>query len=742
MADDGMFAPLPGAERAPKRAAPKDPWRPILPIPGDAPPPAVRHPRHGTPSRCWTYRDAAGNLLGHVWRFDIPGGGKEFTPLTFCENAATRARAWRFRAWLVPRPLYGLDRLAARPTAPVLICEGEKAADAAAELLPDHVVVASPNGAQSAGKADWRALLGRDVTLWPDNDVEGRAYAAVVARALRGIATTVKVMSPLGVPEKWDAADALAEGRDAAKAAALIAAALPADGGDTPRDLASDDAEIARLAKLPPLQYERERDPVAKRLGCRAAILDRLVSAARGNGATPGQGRPLYLLEPEPWPEPVDGAALLYELSAAVRRHVVLGSAEADAVALWAITVHAFGAFPIFPRLFATAPEKQCGKTTLLDALSRLVPKSLGASSITAAALFRTIEAARPTLLLDEADTFVRDNEDLRGVIDAGHRRDGAVIRTVGEDHEPRQFSAWAPVALAAIGHLSSTIEDRSVVINLRRRRPDEPVEPLRLDRAGHLDKLARMAARWAADHAAKLAAADPPMPAGIYNRAADNWRPLLAAADLAGGAWPNRARRAATELTAEGDDQRSIRVALLADIRAAFAAKRVDRLSSDEVASYLAECEDRRWPEYRNGKPISKTQVAGLLRPLYISPSTIRLPDDRTAKGYYRHAFGDAFARYLPPENVTTSQLKDSCRFEAYPKTSRGNDCDVCKLPETPRVPAACDGVTASEAPPDDDDFQERAGIIEFDGGYSRAEAERRARAEAGSRRERRCLQ
>src|SRR5439155_9748838 len=136
------------------------------------------------------------------------------------------------------------------------------------------------------------------------------------------------------------------------------------------------------------------------------------------------------------------------------------------------------------------SPEKGCGKSTLLDVLSRLVPKPRGASGITAAALFRVIDAYCPTLLLDEADSYARDNEDLRGVLDAGHRRDGAVIRTVGEDHEPRQFSAWAPVALAAIGHLPGTIEDRSIKIGLRRRRPDEPIEPLRLDRTDALEKL------------------------------------------------------------------------------------------------------------------------------------------------------------------------------------------------------------------------------------------------------------
>jgi putative DNA primase/helicase len=205
-----------------------------------------------------------------------------------------------------------------------------------------------------------------------------------------------------------------------------------------------DDAEIARLAGLSALDYERSRKSAAERLGIsRVAILDRLVASARGVSATSeGQGRPLTLYDPSPWPDPVDGAALLDDTAAAIRRHVVLSTAEADAAALWVVAVHAFDSWTIFPRLFITAPEKGCGKTTLVDVVSRLVPRPLGGSNITTAALFRTIEVARPVLLLDEADAYVRDNEDLRSVLNAGHRRDGAVIRTVGEDHEPRRFSA------------------------------------------------------------------------------------------------------------------------------------------------------------------------------------------------------------------------------------------------------------------------------------------------------------
>jgi putative DNA primase/helicase len=238
MADDAMFAPLSGAGRRRKTMAPAaaaDPWRSILPVPDDAPPGPPQHRRRGKPSRYWTYRDAAGNLLGYVLRYDLSDGTKAFIPATYCQNPATGAREWRFKGFPTPRPLYGLDRLAQRPTAPVVVCEGEKAADAAGDLLPKHVIVTSPNGAKSAAKADWSALRGRDVILWPDNDEEGRAYAAAVAKALRGSAVSVKIVGvPAGTAEKWDAADALAEGWDEAKAAALIADAASPNAAAAP----------------------------------------------------------------------------------------------------------------------------------------------------------------------------------------------------------------------------------------------------------------------------------------------------------------------------------------------------------------------------------------------------------------------------------------------------------------------------------------------------------------------------
>jgi hypothetical protein len=232
---------------------------------------------------------------------------------------------------------------------------------------------------------------------------------------------------------------------------------------------------------------------------------------------------------------------------------------------------------------------------------------------------------------------------------------------------------------LAAIGRLPSTIEDRSIKVSLRRKRADEPIAPLRLDRADDLSELARKAARWAADHSAHLAVADPRMPPGIVNRAADNWRPLLAVADLAGGDWPTRARRAAVTPSASQDGE-SDRIVVLGDIWAAFDVRGVDRLSSDEVVAYLVGLEERRWAEYRRGKPITKTQIARLLQPFQISPGTIRLTGDRTPKGYYRAAFTDAVTRYLPNQNqnATPPQAAETLGGRADSKPPQGVGCGV----------------------------------------------------------------
>ena len=220
------FAPLASMTRRTQRG---QVWMALLPVPVDAPAPLQRHPRFGAASSIYSYHDANGRLLGVVCRFDHPGGGKEVLPQTYCRHPQSGRTQWRWQSWAVPRPLYGLDRLASRPDASVIITEGEKAADAAQRLLPSFVAVSSPGGANAAAKADWLPLRGRNAILWPDADAAGKSYAETVAQAVAaaGVASVHCIPAPKDVAAGWDAADAAREGWDEKRVLRLISKAVP-----------------------------------------------------------------------------------------------------------------------------------------------------------------------------------------------------------------------------------------------------------------------------------------------------------------------------------------------------------------------------------------------------------------------------------------------------------------------------------------------------------------------------------
>jgi putative DNA primase/helicase len=223
------FAPI---KAPPRKVADNDAaWALISPVPSNAPEPPAKHPKLGAWTERWTYLNEAGELLGYICRFD-PAGGKEFRPLALWRPASGGALEWRWQSWTAPRPLYGLDRLAERAKAPVIMCEGEKAADAAARLAPDCVAVTSPNGAKSAKKADWSPLRGRSVCIWPDADEPGTKFAEAVAAELAsaGAARIAVITPPKDVGEGWDAANAEQEGWTKEQTASLIASAQPIGG--------------------------------------------------------------------------------------------------------------------------------------------------------------------------------------------------------------------------------------------------------------------------------------------------------------------------------------------------------------------------------------------------------------------------------------------------------------------------------------------------------------------------------
>ncbi|MEI6987449.1 MAG: DUF3631 domain-containing protein, partial [Rhodospirillaceae bacterium] len=468
---------------------------------------------------------------------------------------------------------------------------------------------------------------------------------------------------------------------------------------------------------------EREREASAKRLRVRTSVLDKLVKAlvaTATNADTKGQGQALELPSPKPWDHPVNGAALLSDLTAGVRKYMVMEDGAAEAVALWVVHAHAVNAFSVSPRLAITSPEKGCGKTTCIDVVAILVPRPLTTANTTAAAIFRTIEAAQPTLMIDEADTFLTDNDEMRGILNSGHRRSAAfVLRLVGDDHEPRKFSTWAATVIAMIGRLPDTLEDRSIPVRLRRRLPEETITAFRVDRTPDLDLLARKVARWAADNFDTLRGSDPAIPSAINNRAADNWRPLLSIADAAGGEWPDCARRIAEKVVAgAGADVQSAKVMLLEDIRAAFEDQSTDRLPSADMVAALVGMEGRPWCEWRGGRPITQNSLARLLAPFNIAPGNLRA-HSHVAKSYRLEQFRDAFTRYIPiPPSGTATPLQTAGTqgfpVETQPLHNRYTEecsgsnryvadgdvgCSGSKKPENPQETAICSGV-ADETP------------------------------------------
>ena len=432
---------------------------------------------------------------------------------------------------------------------------------------------------------------------------------------------------------------------------------------------------IIELAQLGGIEYDHRREAAANKLGIRVSVLDKEVgklrAAKNGNNMA---GSAVSFEELKPWSCPVHTIELLNELVSTVKRHVVLLAHTLEAIALWVLHAHAHSAASISPLLAITSPDKRCGKSTLLIFLEGVTPRSLLASNLTVATLFRAIEEYRPTLLVDEADTFLKNNEELRGILNSGHIRNGArVLRTVGDNHELRAFNTWSPKAIALIGNMPPTLMDRSIVIPMRRKRPDEVIERLRLDQMARFKDLARRCARWAVDNMGKLKNADPDMPESLHDRAADNWRPLLAIAEVAGGDWPKRARDAAKALSV-GDDGESAGVLLLRDLQDLFKERDIDRIASAELVETLIKLEERPWPEWKAGKPITVRQVARILKPFNIAPEVFRV-GETTHRGYNKDDCIDAFTRYLGDRSVTAKQtLKNRDLLDTRSVTPKRN--------------------------------------------------------------------
>jgi hypothetical protein len=322
------FAPLEPTEGA-QAATPKgDKWRPILPAPEDAGEPSMVHSTLGKPSMRWAYRDAEGRVLCWVARYETGPGAKEFRTWTF-GSLNSGQPGWRSKAPSVPRPLYGLDRLAARPDAPVLVCEGEKAADAAQDRFPALVVVSSMGGAEATAKADWSPLQNRRVAIWPDADGPGAKFASEAQRlVLDADASHCGIVElPDGLPDKWDLANEFPEGFTVENALARIEAALASETAAPTRD-AEPTAERGRssqatriLELLATVEYEAFLDDAEQCFVTFSAGAHHETHLLRSSATKGWLGRLLYDAEgTAPTPNALDQVMLYVEAKARYTR--------------------------------------------------------------------------------------------------------------------------------------------------------------------------------------------------------------------------------------------------------------------------------------------------------------------------------------------------------------------------------------------------------------------------------------
>ncbi len=424
------------------------------------------------------------------------------------------------------------------------------------------------------------------------------------------------------------------------------------------------------------------------------AVLGELLTAPAA-GKTDTSSSTITLTDDEPAVEPVNGATLLDETAALVRRYVVLPRAEADATALWIGAAHAIDALQLMPLLLVSAPVSECGKTTLATVIGGIVPRMIMVSSLTPAVLFRMIHKYRPTLIADEVDSWLSDdNSELRGIFNAAHWRAGAVIpRCVGDAHEVELFNVFGAKLIAMIGRPTATMLSRSITISLRRKTAGERVEPLREHcLRADLAPLRQGWRRWVLDHPEALRTHEPTMPAELpVNRASDNWRPLLLIADLAGGDWPARARAAALALSGvRVFEDESVNVMLLADVREVFRVRgEPEYLSSEDIIVTLRALPQRQWSDWNNGRGITPSQFAKRLRDFGTGPHGLRTREtrtgDKTGKRWHREDFADAWSRYVPADPPHSQQTNKSWPSAVISDPQQSTDV---ARPETPVQP------------------------------------------------------
>jgi hypothetical protein len=543
---------------------------------------------------------------------------------------------------------------------PIFIVEGE----AKANLLASWEVAATccAGGAKKWKPEHSEFLRGADIVLVPDHDNSGWEHVNAVGAALVGVAKRIRVLVLPHSRPKDDIIDWAKTGGTREQLDALLNDAhdwTPPSAEEIEKEKtqaqAKEDELLTALAEAQGLDYARKRKEAAKTLGVTGSEIDAEVRARRE--AAPLHGHWIV----EPWPEPVDGDSLLRDIITRLHRHVVCSHEDALAIALWVMLAWVHEGVAIHsPILNINSAEPESGKSTTLGLISFLAPRCVSSVEISEAALYRAIKLWQPSFAIDEFDSVLASDDKvaLRSVINSGHTRGQGVVRCVGDDKTPELFPTFCPKAIGMCGKkLPAATLSRCVFVELRRKKAGEKVERFEHKDDSGLADLRRRLLRWSLDNEDTLCVATPSMPEGFDNRRGDNWRVMLAAADLCSGAedWGDKARAAAIKIEGKADS-RTTGARALTDAKSVFNPKDdkdqpqdlLEYISSADLAAQMATYADSPWAEWRGGKPITQAQLARVLKPFGITPQLIRLPGGGVLRGYKRTQFEDAWERYL----------------------------------------------------------------------------------------------
>ncbi len=471
----------------------------------------------------------------------------------------------------------------------ILLPEGEKdVITLAKQSIP---ATCNIGGAGKWGKEESEYLADADVVLLTDHDDAGRKHEAKCAKHLHGKARRIRIVRLPRLECEQDASGADIHGED-------VTDWFEKRNG-TVEEL------NALIEKAPNYQPGKKQQP--------SGIADTpIVQEAMRRRDPHGHW------QNEPWPDPIETVAILDEIKACIEKYVILPKHASTFLALWGLHTWVYDAANISPFALIVSPTKQCGKTTLLIVLKWITSRSSTCSNISASCLFRYVEMHAPTMIIDEADSFVKGDEAMRNILNSGHTRETAFawrnVEVKGE-HIPTPFSTWAPKAIASIGGLADTLMDRGIRISLRRKKRGEKTARSPMRDRKEFQVMRSKLQRWADDHFKRLDNYTPTIPDELHNRIGDNWEALLAIAELAGQTWWD-ATIAAAKAAEEAADHGDIKEELLADIHGIMGRyEPEDFISSSLLAEKLGAMDERPWSSWgRFEKAITTQAVARML--------------------------------------------------------------------------------------------------------------------------------